>query len=223
MFLLRKFRAFFYRSSLSFSALSRRKKLQKTFLLRFKQSFTQPSKQTFRQKLEGVVPWIKNHPKISIALGLGIAFFIFLIIILRDIPSPTKLKDLQAYAVSTKIFDKNGELLYEIYNEENRTPVKISDLPAYVYQSSIAIEDKGFYSHFGFDFFGMVRAVKNIVFSQQLQGGSTITQQLVKTALLTRERTVTRKIKEAVLTIAVEIMYSKNDILEMYLNHIPYG
>ena len=223
MFPLRKLRAFFYRSSLSFPALLRRKKLQKSFLLSFKQSFKQTSKQTFRQKLEGIVPWVKNHPYLALVFCFCIIFTIFLIVVLRDIPSPTKLKNLQAYAVSTKIFDRNGELLYEIYNDENRTPVKLSDLPAYVYQSSIAIEDKGFYSHFGFDFLGMVRAVKNIVFSQQLQGGSTITQQLVKTALLTRERTVTRKIKEAVLTIAVEIMYSKNDILEMYLNHIPYG
>jgi len=143
--------------------------------------------------------------------------------IVADIPSPTKLADAQAFGLSTKIFDRNGELLYEIYTDKNRTPVKLSDLPPYVYQASIAIEDKDFYHHFGFDASGMLRAIKNTIFKQQLQGGSTITQQLVKTALLTRERTLIRKIKEAFLAIAVEVMYSKNNILEMYLNHIPYG
>src|SRR6185369_7870060 len=87
----------------------------------------------------------------------------------------------------------------------------------------VSIEDQNFYKHSGFDFLGMLRAGINTVFRRQLQGGSTITQQLVKTALLTPERTVTRKIKEAVLTVATETTYKKDEILEMYLNNIPYG
>lgn len=154
---------------------------------------------------------------ILIALLLIGAFFF-----LRDLPSPTKLKS-QSYPVSTKIYDRNGKLLYEIYADRNRTPVALKDLPKYTYQASIAIEDKNFYQHHGFDLLGMVRAVRNTIFKQHLQGASTITQQLVKTSLLTSQRTVSRKIKEALLTIATELLYSKQDILEMYINNIPYG
>lgn len=159
----------------------------------------------------------------ALVAGGLLAFFIVAYSILRDLPSPSKLDSPESFAVSTQILDRDGELLYEIYADENRTPIQLEDLPPHVYQASIAIEDKNFYSHFGFDFLGMIRAVKNIVFKQSLQGGSTITQQLVKVALLTRERTIQRKVKEAVLTLATEVLYSKDDILEMYLNHIPYG
>lgn len=151
----------------------------------------------------------------TVLIGLMIVFF-------HDLPSPAKLTS-GAYPVSTQILDRNGQLLYEIYADEHRTPVLLSTLPAYVSQATIAIEDKNFYHHLGFSAQGMIRAVKNTVFSNKLQGGSTITQQLVKTALLTPERTITRKIKEAVLTIGTEVLYSKAQILEMYLNHIPYG
>lgn len=143
--------------------------------------------------------------------------------ILKDLPSPQTLNSPDSFAVSTQILDRNGKLLYEIYADQNRIPIKLADLPPYAYQASIAIEDKGFYKHFGFDFLGMVRALKNTFLQQSLQGGSTITQQLVKNALLTRDRTIQRKIKEAVLTVATEVLYSKDEILEMYLNHIPYG
>lgn len=142
---------------------------------------------------------------------------------LRDLPSPSSLQSLDNFAVSTQILDRNGQLLYEIFADENRTPVQLSELPPHVYQASIAIEDKSFYHHWGFDFVGMIRAIRNTLFRQSLQGGSTITQQLIKNALLTRERTVERKMKEAVLTVAAEVLYSKDEILEMYLNHIPYG
>jgi len=96
-------------------------------------------------------------------------------------------------------------------------------LPEYVKEATISIEDKNFYTHHGFDTGGILRAAWKTVTGQRLEGGSTITQQLVKVALLTPERTVERKIKEAILTIATEILYSKSQILEMYLNHIPYG
>lgn len=148
-------------------------------------------------------------------VGVSIWFF-------HDLPSPRKLSS-GDYPVSTQIFDRNGQLLYEVYADEHRTPVELEALPAYVPQATIAIEDKDFYHHFGFSFQGIARALKNIVFENKLQGGSTITQQLVKTALLTPERTLIRKIREGVLTIGTEIIYTKNDILEMYLNHVPYG
>src|SRR3989339_639862 len=141
---------------------------------------------------------------------------------LADLPSPKNLsRDL--FPISTKIFDRNGQLLYEIYAEENRTPVKISELPPHVLQATVAIEDQNFYRHHGFDTGGIIRAAYKTLSGQRLEGGSTITQQLVKVALLTPERTVIRKIKEATLALATEILYDKNQILEMYLNHIPYG
>lgn len=139
-----------------------------------------------------------------------------------DLPSPKKLESSE-FPVSTQIFDRHGTLLYEIYADTNRTPVPLKSLPDSIKQATIAIEDQNFYRHFGFSFQGIARAIRNIVFKDKLQGGSTITQQLVKTALLSPERTLQRKIREAVLTIATEVLYSKNQILEMYLNHIPYG
>lgn len=167
--------------------------------------------------------WAKLSKKAKIILTLtACALIAISIIIFKDLPSPTKLNG-SSFAVSTLIYDRSGNLLYEIFADENRTPIKIDSLPKYVYQSSIAIEDQNFYRHFGFSIQGMIRATKNIIFKNKLQGGSTITQQLVKTALLTPERTIQRKIREAILTLAVEALYSKNEILEMYLNHIPYG
>lgn len=151
-----------------------------------------------------------------------VLFLVSCFFVLNDLPSPTKLKG-QSYPVSTTIMDRNGIVLYEIYADRNRTPIKIDELPPYVKNAAIAIEDKNFYRHLGFSIEGMTRAVKNILLHDKLQGGSTITQQLVKTALLTPERTLKRKIREAILTVATEVIYSKNDILEMYLNHIPYG
>ncbi|OGV93797.1 hypothetical protein A3B57_03395 [Microgenomates group bacterium RIFCSPLOWO2_01_FULL_47_10] len=161
--------------------------------------------------------------KKKILVGLSLLAMISIgYIIFKDLPSPAKLNG-SSFPVSTLIYDRHGTLLYEIFIDENRTPVLLESLPKYVAQASIAIEDQNFYRHFGFSLQGMMRAAKNTVLKSKLQGGSTITQQLVKTALLTPERTIQRKIREAVLTVAVEILYSKNQILEMYLNHIPFG
>lgn len=159
---------------------------------------------------------------IAILAAVTCLSILIIFVLLKDLPSPTKLSG-QSFPVSTKILDRNGKLLYEIYSDKNRTPINLSDLPPYVTQASIAIEDKNFYRHYGFDFGGMTRAVSNIIFRRRLQGGSTITQQLVKVTLLTPKRTIYRKIREAILTIATEVVYKKDQILEMYLNHIPYG
>jgi 1A family penicillin-binding protein len=154
---------------------------------------------------------------------LTACILIGLFIFLKDLPSPANLNKPSAYPISTKILDRNGKLLYEIYADQNRTPVKLDDLPQYLKEATISIEDKNFYRHHGFDTGGLLRAAYKTLTGQRLEGGSTITQQLVKVALLTPERTLTRKVKEAILTVATEILYSKNQILEMYLNHIPYG
>ncbi len=156
---------------------------------------------------------------ISLALLTSLALLIYF---LKDLPSPTKLSSGQ-FPTSTQIFDRHGTLLYEIYADQNRTPVELEQLPLYLLQATIAIEDKDFYKHHGLAFRGITRAIYKTIFNKELQGGSTITQQLVKTALLTPERTLKRKVKEAILASLAEIIYKKDDLLQMYLNHIPYG
>lgn len=138
------------------------------------------------------------------------------------IPLPTKLSS-PDIPVSTKLFDRNGNLIYEIYADTRRSPVELDSLPDYVKNATIAIEDKDFYKHYGFSFTGIARAAWKIVTRGKIEGGSTLTQQLVKNALLSPERTIRRKAREFFLTMVVEGIYSKNQILEMYLNQIPYG
>ncbi|MDP4030807.1 MAG: PBP1A family penicillin-binding protein, partial [Candidatus Beckwithbacteria bacterium] len=125
---------------------------------------------------------------------------------------------------STKIFDRNGELLYDVFADQRRTPVTLDQVPVVLREATVAIEDKNFYKHEGFDPWGLVRALFNSLFRfRRLAGGSTLTQQLVKNVLLTPERAVSRKIKEFVLSVQIEKKYSKDQILQMYLNESPYG
>lgn len=138
------------------------------------------------------------------------------------LPLPTKLSSDQI-PVSTKLFDRNGKLIYEIYTQQRRTPIDLKEMPQYFIDATISTEDKEFYKHSGFSPTGILRSIYNIIFKRNLQGGSTITQQLVKNSLLTQERTIRRKIREFALTLVVETIYSKSQILEMYLNQIPYG
>jgi len=166
--------------------------------------------------------WSSKKNRRLVALTVFFFFlFIFYLIILKDLPSPKNLSAKTPY--STSIYDRNENLLYEIYVEKNRSPIKLSHLPEYVKQATLAIEDKEFYNHHGFSTRGILRASYNIIFHRQLQGGSTISQQLVKNALLTQKRTIKRKVKETILTIAVEVIYDKDQILEMYFNQTPYG
>lgn len=125
---------------------------------------------------------------------------------------------------STKIFDRNGILLYELFGEIKRTPVPLSDIPLVLQQATIAVEDQDFYKHDGIDYTSIIRAtIANLESRSLAQGGSTISQQLVRNALLTREKTFERKIKEMILSRRLERTYTKDQILEMYLNFAPYG
>ncbi|MCR4329807.1 MAG: PBP1A family penicillin-binding protein [Candidatus Roizmanbacteria bacterium] len=161
---------------------------------------------------------------------IGFIFALLLIFVkssidfINNLPNLSLLETYQS-GLSTHIYDRNGKLLYEIFREQNRTPIKLDTLPEYVAWATIATEDKNFYHHNGVSLIGgMLRALReNIVTKNKLQGGSTITQQLVKSSLLTPERTVERKIKEIVLAMMAERKYEKNQILEMYLNQVPYG
>ena len=155
-------------------------------------------------------------------IGLIIFTVFSFIVFAKDLPSPYKLTARDA-SLSTKIYDRNGKLLYDIFGEKNRALVKWNELPSYVKEATIAIEDKDFYEHRGFSPVGIGRAVFNILIFHKLQGGSTITQQVVKNSLLSPERTITRKIKEFILAIQVERKYTKDEILQIYLNEVPYG
>lgn len=158
-----------------------------------------------------------------IVVGFVVALGTF-VWISRTVPDPNTIASEQT-PVSTKIYDRTGEhLLFEIYKSERRTPIAFDKIPEYVKWATIAIEDKDFYKHQGFSFRGMVRAVfVNILHGGFSQGGSTITQQYVKKAVLTDEKKISRKIKEVIYAYQIEQKYSKDQILELYLNQIPYG
>ena len=129
------------------------------------------------------------------ALG-ALLFFFVLGYYSRQLPDPNKIID-RPIAESTKIYDRTGEtLLYEVYQDERRTVIALADLPVYVKQATIAVEDKDFYRHGALDFRGIARAiVVNLFHLGRVQGGSTLTQQLIKNSLLTREKTFSRKFK----------------------------
>lgn len=152
---------------------------------------------------------------------LGLVLFAF---ILNDLPDPKQFQNRQV-AQSTKIFDRTGQtLLYEIHGEEKRTAIPFEEIPAFVKQATIAIEDKNFYTNPGFDWRGILRAIiKNFLSRDFSQGGSTITQQLARNAFLSSEKTIIRKFKELIVAIELEKRYSKDEILSLYLNQIPYG
>ncbi|OGG15631.1 hypothetical protein A3D77_01225 [Candidatus Gottesmanbacteria bacterium RIFCSPHIGHO2_02_FULL_39_11] len=167
----------------------------------------------------------KSRLKILASLLFALLFFAgaFWFLILKDLPSPAKLASSDV-AQTTKIYDRNDTLLYEIYADQNRTFVKLSDLPPFIKQGTVSIEDKDFYKHGGINLIGgILRGLRDTIVRKELQGGSTITQQLVKKTLLSDERTLQRKIKEIILSFWTEQLYSKDHILEMYLNNVPYG
>jgi 1A family penicillin-binding protein len=153
-------------------------------------------------------------------------FFLFIplatIIFLQDLPSPTELTYRQI-PQTTRIYDRNNSLLAEIYTNQDRTIVPLSDIPTSLKQATISIEDKNFYTHPGFDIPSIVRAFKQDLSGGKIQGGSTITQQLIKSSILTPEQNLSRKIKEVILAFWTEKIYTKNQILEMYFNQVPYG
>lgn len=155
-------------------------------------------------------------------IGLIVLTLFLFIWYSRDLPTPGKLSE-NNLSQSTKILDRNGIVLYDIYADQNRTYVELNEVPKTVQQATIAIEDKNFYQNQGFSIIGYFRAVRDFLLFRRVSGGSTLTQQLVKNTLLTSERSLPRKIKELILSIQVDRKYNKNQILELYLNIAPYG
>ncbi len=163
------------------------------------------------------------EPKfVFLLLFISVLVFTFWLTILKGLPSPKELvtRDVE---VSTKIYDRNGVLLYKIYKDQNRTIVPLDQIPLHVRLATLAIEDAEFYVHPGFSVRGILRATLRNLKRGELTGGSTITQQLVKNALLSSEKTIVRKIKEIILAVGVELVFTKDEILEMYLNEVSYG
>lgn len=179
------------------------------------------------KKISRVLGIILPAPlRIGLALGVFlVSFFAYsfvLIVLAHDLPSPEMIIQ-NSGPQTTEFYDRNGLLLYRLYEGKNRTAIKIQELPEYLKQATIAIEDKNFYVHSGVDLYGIARALTSIIQNHQVQGGSTITQQLIKNTLLTPERTVQRKLREVVLAFWAERIFKKDEILQMYFNEVPYG
>ncbi|MBU1180159.1 transglycosylase domain-containing protein [Patescibacteria group bacterium] len=151
---------------------------------------------------------------------IGAGYFAWL---KKNLPSPDKIID-RKVEQTTKIYDRTGEkLLYEIHGDQNRTLLELDEMSKYVKWATLAAEDRNFYKHHGFDFKGLVRSLLKNIFTGSKVGGSTITQQFVKNSVLTSEKTYTRKIKELLISFQIESKFTKDEILKMYLNEIPYG
>jgi 1A family penicillin-binding protein len=142
----------------------------------------------------------------------------------HDLPDPDKLIA-RVVAESTKIYDRKGEtLLYDIHGDEKRTIVDLDQISDYIKWATISAEDKKFYQHHGFKITSIIRSIiMDVILRKPMQGGSTITQQLVKNAILSPEKRLSRKIKELILSYQIERKYTKDQILKLYFNEIPYG
>lgn len=198
---------------------------------------TRKSKRKSEKKGKGKTKfiWLKRFfwlLVILFCLGILVALALF-IYYSKDLPNPGKINK-RLMIESTKIYDRTGEhLLYELYGEEKRTVIPVDQIPDSVKKATIVLEDDIFYSHHGFDVAGIMKATCHEVSSKlrlgdlgglcPQRGGSTITQQFIKNSILTSKRRYSRKIKELILAIEIEQKFSKEEILGMYLNEIPYG
>lgn len=157
----------------------------------------------------------------GLVVGTLVVFIIFAVFS-RELPNPNALLERSA-ELSTKLYDRNNKPLFEVYGDKNRSLVKFEEISPFLVNATLATEDANFYNHQGFYLWGMLRALKNTFSGTGLQGGSTLTQQVVKNTLLTQDRTITRKLKELILSLQLENRYTKEEILQMYLNESPYG
>lgn len=158
----------------------------------------------------------------SVFVVFIISYTIFILTAAYQLPTPNRL----IYSnepLTTEFYDRNGSLLYRLYGDKNRTLVQLPEIPKNLIQATIAIEDQNFYHHIGVDPFAIIRALYQNLKNGNYEGASTITQQLIKNSLLTPERTYSRKLREIILALWAERIYSKDQILQMYFNEAPYG
>src|SRR3989344_3040816 len=167
---------------------------------------------------------VKKITLFSVGFGFLGLLALFISIASITVPDVANFGE-RKVAQSTKIYDKTGEtLLYDVHGEEKRTVISFDEIPRHVKNAAVTLEDDKFYDHFGFRPVSFARAlINNILSGRWEQGGSTITQQLVKNTLLTGEKNVLRKFKEIAVALKIERIYSKDEILNLYLNQIPYG
>lgn len=171
----------------------------------------------------------KKHTKIKNSLfvfgGIGIVFISLFIIWISTLEIPDfKSFTERKVANSTKIYDNTGKiLLYDLHKDIKRTVIKSEEIGINIKNAAVAIEDSDFYNHNGIRIRSIARALWTRFLGGKVQGGSTITQQLIKNTLLTQEKTITRKLKEWVLALKIERVLSKEEILTLYLNEAPYG
>ena len=151
----------------------------------------------------------------------GLSLFVYYA---KDLPRPEKFLE-KEFIQSTKIYDRTGKiLLFEIYGEEKREYVSLEKVPIHLREAVVVAEDANFYHHFGIDLKAIGRAIlADLKLRKPVQGASTIPQQLIRSSFLTREKTLGRKIKEVILTLELDRRYSKDQILEWYLNQVPFG
>lgn len=178
----------------------------------------------FSQYLNSFIPK-RARFKLLLTLGVLVVFFysMFLVKLASDLPHPSQIES-NFNPLTTQVYDRHGKLLYQFYEGRNRKLVKLDQIPQDMINATIAMEDQNFYYHPGVDPTGIIRAFQNNLNEENdLQGGSTITQQLIKNTLLTPDQTFTRKIKELILAFWTERIYSKDEILQAYFNESPYG
>lgn len=206
--------------------------------LKFPKPYTLNPKRRGRPRKSRLVPYYLNKFKVyfrrkvskktKISLAVLAIFFLlffytsFILNAAYQLPSPERLIS-PNQPLTTEFYDREGRLLYRLYEGRNRSLVKLEDIPKYLIDATIAIEDKNFYKHGGIDLEAIVRALYHNLRNGEQEGASTITQQLIKNSLLTPEKTYSRKIKEIILALWAESKYSKNQILQMYFNETPYG
>jgi 1A family penicillin-binding protein len=188
-----------------------------------KKSIRKRRKNKKKSFLKRLIFWFFILTITSLFLG-GVAVGGTILWLSKDLPKPDKLIE-RKVPLSTKIFDRTGEnVLYEIHGEEKRTFIPLEEIPPYAVQAIISIEDKNFFEHKGISLWGIFRGVIiEKLKGNPAQGGSTLTQQLIKNAILTSERKISRKIKEWILAWRIEKQFSKEEILQLYFNEIPYG
>lgn len=165
-----------------------------------------------------IFKWVMKGGGIVFLLAFFWLFFIFI----PSLPDVLNIENLTA-AQASEIRDREGNLLYRIHGDENRESVELEDIAPHAVEAVLAIEDDQFYRHMGIDIGGILKAVCAEVGFCPARGGSTITQQFIKNAFLGPERTYSRKLKEIFLALKLERNFTKDEILEMYLNRIPYG
>jgi len=181
-----------------------------------------------------ITRWVRHHLRellIDGLIGIGVLLLIvaggvFLWVATLEIPDLSTFEE-RRILQSTKIFDRTGEvLLYDLHQDVRRTIIPFEEISYHLKNATVAIEDDQFYNHRGIDVRAIIRAALSNLSEGDLlggQGGSTITQQVIKNSVLEQEKRLTRKIKEAILAIRLEQVLSKDEILEHYLNESPYG